>query len=169
MYLALLRQQSATLGNLDAILGKAVAYAEGRRFDPNNYLGLRLAPDMLPFAVQIRIACDSAKGTAANLSGKEAPRHEDTETTLAELRARIGLVREFVDSVTEADLAGVDPTRLVTVPAPKGKALPLLAYVVGRQIPNFYFHIAMTYALLRKAGVEIGKTDYLGALPLVDA
>jgi hypothetical protein len=79
-----------TLRNLKAILEKGVAYAEARKFDPNVLATQRLFPDMLPLSRQIQIASDAAKGTAARLSGTEAPKFEDTETTMAELIARVG-------------------------------------------------------------------------------
>src|SRR5437764_15170250 len=98
----LVRQFVRSLKNLDAILAKAQKHAETRKFDPDNYFGLRLFPDMLPFSAQVRIACDTAKATAANLSGKEAPKHEDNEKTFAELRARIAKCLAYLDTFTES-------------------------------------------------------------------
>ena len=92
-------QFGRTLRNLDAVLDKAKKYAEARKFDVNNFCTARLFPDMLPFVSQIRIACDKAKFAAANLSGKAAPKHEDTETTMAELRARIAKCLAFLDTL----------------------------------------------------------------------
>lgn len=169
MYYLVIRQFARTLRNLDAILGKAEQHAQARKFEVNNFMTARLTPDMLPFAAQIRIACDQAKAAAANLSGKEAPRHEDNETTVAELRARIGKCLAFLDSVTEKDFAGTTADQVIKMPRPPGKGLRAQEYILARQIPNFYFHVTTAYALLRQGGVEIGKTDYLGALDFVDA
>jgi uncharacterized protein len=168
MYYFVIRQFSRTLKNLDACLTKAQRYAEGRSFDVNNMVNARLAPDMLPFVAQIRIACDNAKIAAANLSGKPAPKHEDTETTFEELHARIGKALSFIDSLTEADFAKVTPDQVIKLAYPPNKALRASEYLVGRQIPNFYFHVATAYAILRSNGVDLGKSDYLGELPLID-
>jgi uncharacterized protein len=163
------RQLERSLKNLDAVLDKATKHAEARKFDVNNFLSMRLFPDMLPFVAQIRIACDSAKSTAANLAGKEAPRHEDTETTMEELRARIAKVLAYLATFTAADFERTTPNTLMKIPNPPGKALGADEYLFGRQIPNFYFHVTTAYDLLRHGGVELSKRDYLGPLNLVDA
>ena len=159
MYHLVIRQFARSLRNLDAILGKAIEYAKGRKFDPNNFLTARLAPDMLPFASQIRIACDSAKAAAANLSGKPAPKHEDNETTMDELRGRIAKCLGVLEGYGPADFASVQPDAIVKLKP--GEALRAEDYLLARQIPNFYFHVGMAYALLRHGGVPVGKADYL--------
>lgn len=169
MYHAVIRQFARTLRNLDAILGKAEQHAQARKFDVNNYLTARLAPDMLPFLAQIRIACDHAKNAAANLAGKTPPKHEDNEKTFEELHGRIAKALAFLDSLTEQDFAGTKPDTVVKLPYPAGKALHADEYLLGRQIPNFFFHVSTAYDLLRAGGVEIGKGDYIGALGLFDA
>src|SRR4051812_38709576 len=123
MYYIAIRQLARSLRNLDAVLEKATAYAQTRKFDVNNFLTARLAPDLLPFAAQIRIACDIAKMTAANLSGKEAPKHEDNEATMEQLRARIAKCLAFVDTFTAADFQRTTPQTKVKVQFPAGKAL----------------------------------------------
>ena len=169
MYFDIIRQFHHTLGNLDAILAKAETHATEHKFDVNNFMTARLAPDMLPFSVQIRIACDAAKLAAANLSGQVAPKHPDDETTFAELRGRVAKVREYLAGFKAEDFAGTTATKLVPIPYPPGKAMQAQEFALGRQVPNFFFHVSMTYALLRAGGVPIGKVDYLGALNIVDA
>jgi len=169
MYYLTIRQFARSLRNLDAILTKAETYAQQRGFDVNNLVSARLAPDMLPFVAQIRIACDNAKAAAANLSGKAAPKHEDNEKTFEELHGRIAKCLAFVDGLTEADFANVKPETPVKLQYPPNKALRANDYVFGRQIPNFYFHVVTAYDILRQAGVDVGKPDYLGELPLIDA
>ena len=169
MYHLAIRQFVRSLKNLDAILGKAVSFAESKKFDVNNFCSMRLAPDMLPFTVQIRIATDMAKAAAASLSGKEAPKFEDNETTIEELRARIGRCIGFLDGFNEKDFEKVTGKTLVKVPYPPGKAMLADEYLFGRQLPNFFFHVATAYNLLRQGGVEIGKGDFLGALQMQDA
>jgi len=165
----IVKQFARTLRNLDAVLEKAVKHAEARKFDVNNFCSARLFPDMLPFVAQIRIACDQAKAAAANLSGKEAPKHEDTETTMADLRARIGKCLAFLDTFTADDFKSVKPDTMIRLPNRPGKAIAAEEYLYARQIPNFFFHVTTAYDLLRHGGVEIGKSDYLGTLGFVDA
>ncbi len=168
LYFQTVQQFIRTLRNLDAILDKAIKHAEARKFDVNNFCTARLFPDMLPFLAQIRIACDTAKATAANLARKEAPKHEDTETTVEHLRGRIARCVAYLETFTTADFERTTPDTLVKLPNPAGKAVAADEYVFGRQIPNFYFHAATAYALLRHGGVELGKRDFLGPLKLVD-
>jgi hypothetical protein len=164
-----IRQFARTLKNLDACLSKAERYAQTRSFDVNNLINARLAPDMLPFVAQIRIACDNAKMAAANLSGKPAPKHEDDEKTFEELHGRIGKALSFIDSLSESDFSKTTADQPIKLAFPPNKALRATEYLVTRQIPNFYFHAAAAYAILRHNGVDLGKTDYLGDLPLFDA
>ena len=164
----IVKQFARTLRNLDAVLEKATKYAETRKFDVNNFLTARLFPDMLPFVNQIRIACDHAKSVAANMSGKEAPKHEDTETTMAELRARIAKCLAYLDTFTAADFERVKPDTMIRLPNRPGKAIAAQEYLYARQLPNFFFHVTTAYDLLRHGGVEIGKNDLLGTLGFVD-
>lgn len=152
------------LSNLLSVLDKAQAHAEVRKFDSQNYLGQRLAPDMLPFAWQIRIASDMAKSCMGRLAGAELPKWEDNEATLAELRAR---VQKTIDYVKSFDAARIDGSEARKITIPMRSSEPLVfdgeTYLKHFALPNFFFHVTTTYALLRQAGVEIGKTDYLGA------
>jgi len=168
MYYLAVRQFARTLRILDTILTKAERYAEARKFDVNNFVSARLAPDMLPLVVQIRVACDTAKMSAANLAQKEAPKHEDTEKTFEELHARIGKALAFIDGLTESDFAKATPDLVIKMANPQGKGLRANDYLFARQIPNFYFHVVSAYDILRHGGVDVGKSDYLGELPLVD-
>jgi hypothetical protein len=169
MYFQTVQQFIRTLKNLDAILEKAIAHAATRKFDVNNLCATRLFPDMLPFTSQIRIACDHAKNFAANLSGKVPPKHEDNETTMEQLRGRIGKCVEYLQTFTAADFARTTADTVVKLTFPAGKTILADDYMFGRQIPNFFFHTSIAYALLRESGVDIGKSDFLGALPLRDA
>ena len=151
------------LNNMLGWLDKAEAHAKAKKFDPNNWVGVRLTPDMLPFSAQIGIASDAAKGCVSRLAGVEVPKWEDKEVTLDELRARIRKTIDYVQSVPAAKIEGSE-AREITMPMPSGpmkfSGEPLLT---GLSMPNFMFHCTMTYALLRHGGVEIGKGDYLGA------
>ena len=151
-------------GNMLNWLDKAQAHAEARKFDSANYLGLRLAPDMLPFVRQIQIASDGAKGCVARLAGVEAPKWEDNEASLDDLRARIRKTIDYVQSVPAAQIDGSDGREIV-LPTRSGDPLRFTGenYLKHFVLPNLYFHCTATYALLRHAGVELGKKDYLGA------
>jgi uncharacterized protein len=172
MYYLTIRQFMRSLKNLDTILGKAESYAEARKFDVNNFLTARLYPDMLPFAVQVRIACDTAKNAAALLANKEAPKHEDNETTVAELRGRIHKCLAYLETLSAKDFERTTPEMVVKLPGSAtrpSKSLRADEFLVARQIPNFYFHVTTAYDILRQGGVEIGKGDYLGTLEFLDA
>ena len=152
------------LGNLAKWLDKAEAHATAKSYDTKVLLGARLAPDMLPLTTQIQIACDTAKYGVARLAGIEAPKFEDNETTLDELRERVRKTMAFVESVPAAQVNGSDD-RDITVPRRSGSmVLKGEIFLKHYAMPNFYFHVTTTYALLRHNGVDLGKMDYLGAL-----
>ena len=155
-----LRQMTAMLAWLD----KAETHAQAKKFDTAVYLGLRLAPDMLPLAAQIRIVSDGAKGCVARLSGTEPPKYEDNETTLDELRQRIRKTMDYLQSVPASSIDGSEG-RDITIPRRTSEPLLFKGEVFLKHfaLPNFFFHCTMTYALLRHNGVELGKYDYLGA------
>jgi hypothetical protein len=155
---------SRMLGNLVQWLDKAEAHARDRKFESQVYLGARLAPDMLPLSTQIQIACDAAKFCVARLAGSEAPPFADDEKTLDELRQRVKKTIEYLQSVPAARIDGSD-AREISVPRRTG-AITMTgeAYLKHFALPNFFFHVTTTYALLRHNGVELGKMDFLGAL-----
>ena len=150
------------LDNMLTWLDKAQQHAEARQFDTANYLGLRLAPDMLPLIKQIQIATDAAKGCVARLAGVEIPKYDDNEASFDDLRARIRRTIDFVQSVPEASFAGSE-TREIALPMRSGDTIRLdgQRYLEHWAQTNFHFHVSMTYALLRHAGVELGKADLL--------
>ena len=155
---------SRMLGNLVQWLDKAEAHARDRKFESQVYLGARLAPDMLPLSTQIQIACDAAKFCVARLAGSEAPPFADDEKTLDDLRQRVKRTIDYVQSVPAAQIDGSD-AREISVPRRTG-AITMTgeAYLKHFALPNFFFHVTTTYALLRHNGVELGKMDFLGAL-----
>ncbi len=150
--------------NMLVWLDKAQAHAEARKFDTANYLGLRLAPDMLPLVKQVQIATDMAKGCVARLSGVEAPKWDDNEATLEALRERIRKALDYVQSIPAAQIDGSEQREIV-LPTRVGDPMRFTGevYLKHYVLPNLYFHTSMAYGLLRHAGVELGKRDYLGA------
>jgi len=157
------RQMKKQLGQLDKWLEAAAAHADAKKFDPNLFLGFRLAPDQFSFVKQVQAACDTAKLAASRLTGKDAPAHPDTEQTIEELRARVRSVIAYLDGFTAADFAE-SATRSVTTPRWEGKTMTGANYFLEHGQPNFYFHLTHCYAILRHNGVGIGKRDYLGAM-----
>ena len=150
------------LSNLLHCLNKAEANAAARKFDPNVFVTMRLAPDMLPFAAQIRIACDAAKNGTARLAAIEAPKFEDNETTFAELQARVQKTLDWLATVPAASIDGREEAD-ITFPVGRDKTRTMKgeAYLKHWALPNLFFHVTTAYALLRHAGVDLGKADYL--------
>lgn len=155
------------LGNLSAILDKASSSAADRKFDVSVLWGSRLAPDQFNFVRQIQMSCDTAKTCAALLTGKEKemPAHPDTEQTLPELNARIQSVIAYLGTFTAKDFEGA-AERHIARPRWEGKYLTGEEFLVQHALPNFYFHFTTAYAILRHNGVNVGKKDYLGPMPL---
>ena len=151
-----------TLGNLSAILDKAAAHAEAKKIDPLALTSFRLYPDMFPFTRQIQIACDAAKGAVARLAGVENPKHEDTEKTFEELKARIAKTIAFIKTVKAEQIDGTEDKEIALKVGGKDLKFSGVQYLLGFAQPNFYFHVATAYNILRHNGIEIGKTDFLG-------
>ncbi|MDB4966146.1 MAG: hypothetical protein JWN44_1835 [Myxococcales bacterium] len=162
-----LPQYAKMLHNLDLCLEKAIAHAKAKSFEVDTLVQARLAPDQYALDRQIQSACDSAKFSAAYLSGKQAPAHPDTEKTIAELRTRIKSCLAFLETVTAADVVGGEDRKV----APKwlgGKWVKGDQFLVQASLPNFYFHVTTAYSILRHNGVDVGKMDFMGSLPLRD-
>ncbi len=164
---ATVTQFSKMLRNLSAFLDKAVANGEARKFDPEILLQARLAPDQFPLLRQIQIACDTAKLGVSRLTGKEAPSHPDDEKTFADVRARIASTLGWLETIGARDFDST-AERTITQPRWQGKTLTGHEFAMNHVIPNFYFHVATAYAILRHNGVDLGKKDYLGAMPFRD-
>jgi len=163
MYESLIPVANRILSNLSVILDKGAAFAEAKKIEPTVLTGARLAPDMFPLTRQVQIACDMIKGAAARLGGVEVPKHEDTETTFAELKARIAKVQAFISSVPAANFGGSED-KAITLTMRRGDLhFNGLDYLRNYVLPNFYFHVTTTYAILRHNGVELGKSDFIGA------
>ena len=167
MFYRTLSQFKKQLGQVDKWLETAAAFAQSKSFDPSVFLTLRLAPDQFAFARQVQATCDVAKLAASRLSGKDAPAHADTEQTLDELRTRVRAVVAYLDGFSEKDFESA-ATRSITQPRWEGKTMSGADYFVEHAVPNFFFHLSHTYAILRHNGVNLGKRDYLGPLSLRD-
>lgn len=152
------------LNAMSGVLTKAEAHATAKNIDPSVLLQARLAPDMFPLVRQVQIAVDFAKGVSGRLAEVELPKYDDNEATFAELQALISKVLAFVDTLKPEQVDGKEWIEIVTRPGtPKEKRFTGQAYLLTYGLPQFFFHVTTTYAILRHNGVEIGKRDYMGA------
>jgi len=162
LHTLVVEQAAHTLGCISAVLDKALAHAEAKKFDPNVLLGSRLAPDMFPLARQVQIATDAVKLGAARLARQEAPRFEDTEQTIPELKARIARTIDFLKSLPANAFEGGEDVDIKIALRDRTVEMKGLPYLSGWVLPNFFFHCSMVYAILRHNGVDLGKRDFLG-------
>ena len=162
MYQASVPRFVNMLSNLSNIIDKAQAHVDARKIDAAVLPAVRLFPDMLPLTSQVQIACDSAKGAVARLAGVEIPAFEDTEKTLADLKARIAKTVAFIQTLNAAQIDGTEDKEIVLKRGDKETRYTGMKFLLGHAVPNVYFHITTAYNILRHNGVEIGKRDYLG-------
>jgi hypothetical protein len=154
------------LNALAAVLDKAAAHVAAKKIDPTVLVGWRLAPDMFSLGRQVQVACDQAKNGSARLAGVEPPKFEDNETTLDQLKERITKTVAFLKTL-DAKAIDASSDREITFPLGANKGQMKGAdYLDHFMLPNFYFHLTAAYALARNFGVEVGKRDFLGAIPL---
>jgi hypothetical protein len=162
MYQASAPRFANSLNNLSAILDKAQAHCEAKKIDPAVLLASRLYPDMFPLLRQVQIASDSAKGPVARLAGVDVPKYEDTEETIADLKARLAKTIDFVSSVKPAQIDGTEEKDIHLKLGPREVDWKGMQYLLGFALPNFYFHVVTAYDILRHNGVEVGKRDFIG-------
>jgi len=153
------------LKNIDGWLATSIAHADRKKFDVNNLMKARLAPDQFAFDKQVQTACDNAKFIAARLAGKDWPSHADVETTVDQLRARVASVVAYLETFKPEDFVGAAERR-ISLPWMEGKWMRGDEYVAQFALANFYFHVTTVYALLRHNGVELGKRDFVGGVPM---
>ncbi|MCW1401750.1 DUF1993 domain-containing protein [Novosphingobium sp. MW5] len=150
---------------LSGVLAKGQAHAEAKGTDEANYLTMRLVPDMLPLSAQVRIACDVPRRGIVRMAGGEPAPMDDREGTFADLQARIADTIAVLEGVTPESLEGAEE-RTIVLPSPRGEmTFAGRDFLFGFVLANLHFHCTMAYALLRGAGVELGKADYMGAPP----
>jgi len=152
---------------LAAIVDKAVAQCAERKIDPAVLLADRLAPDMFPFSRQVQLSCDFAKNTMSRLAGREPPRFEDVETTVPELQERIARTLALVDSIPAAEIDGSERRTITLTIGGQSMSFEGQPYLLQFALPNFYFHLTTAYAILRHNGIQIGKRDFIGSIPML--
>jgi hypothetical protein len=157
------------LGALDGVLGKAQAHAAARKIDESVLLGCRLAPDMFPLSRQIHIACDFAKSATARLAGLEVPTWADDEATFTQFRARASRTIDYVRGFNAAQIDGSEDREITLKVGGNPRTFKGRPYLLQFVMPNFYFHTTAAYAILRHNGVELGKRDFMGQVPGINA
>lgn len=152
------------LGGLADVLAKAEAHAEARKIEPPALLHARLFPDMFALVRQVQVACDFASGVGARLAGVEVPAYDATEQSFADCQARIAKTLAFIGGLDAEAFAAAAEREIVIRPGtPKERRFSGQAYLLSYGLPQFFFHVATAYGILRHNGVEIGKKDYMGA------
>ena len=168
MFHRVIAQCTQGLKNFETLLDKAEQDAALKNYDVGVLMNSRLAPSQPPFMRQVQLACDDVRSVAAHLSGQSPPAHEDSELTIEDLRARIRKTVAYAESVRQTQYEGaVD--RKVSITGVPDKEIRGMDYLLQVAVPNTFFHLTAAYDILRHSGVDIGATDYLGPLRLIDA
>jgi uncharacterized protein len=155
------------LAALSGVLDKAADFAASKKVDSSVLLSYRLAPDMFALARQVQIACDQAKNGGARLAGIDPPKFEDNETSIDQLKERIAKTIVFVKTLDTTAIDGALDREITFPLGPNNKGhMKGADYLNHFVLPNFYFHLTAVYAIVRHCGVDIGKRDFLGAVPL---
>jgi uncharacterized protein len=165
MYAASVPVYQRQLTAISKVLDKAQAWAAARKVDEAVLVGTRMIPDMLPFSRQVQIACRFAEESTARLAGAEIPKApENAEKNLTELKARISAVLSYIGGFKPAQIDGSEDKETTITVGGNPMTLKCAQYLEHFAMVNFYFHCTTTYAILRQAGVEIGKRDFIGSL-----
>lgn len=163
MYEASVPVFNQILNSLAAIIDKAETHANLKNIEPAALLQARLYPDMFPFARQVQVAADFAKGCSARLAGVEVPRYEDTEKSFSDLRERVAKTLAFINDLPRDAIEASAQRDIVTGSGVTARKFKGQVYLVHYAMPHFYFHATTAYALLRHNGVDIGKKDFIGS------
>jgi hypothetical protein len=150
---------------LSGILDKAASFAEEKKIDPAVLCATRLYPNMFSLARQVQLSCDFAKNTTARLAGTDPPKFEDVETNLVELKARIARTLDFLAKQDPKAIDAAKGREIAFSVGPNKMKMPADQYVTHFAMPNFFFHVTTAYAILRACGIDVGKRDFMGAVP----
>lgn len=157
------------LGGLSGVLEKAASFAAERKIEPSVLLQSRLYPDMFPLVRQVQIATDAAKAGGARLAGIETPSWPDTEASFEEVQARIARAVAFLQALDRDQVEGAGSRTISFAVGKQAMSMTGADYVTGWMLPNFFFHVTTAFAILRHNGVEVGKRDFLGNVPVAAA
>jgi hypothetical protein len=155
-----------SLRNLDRWLAMASTHVQTTQVPVDTLINARLAPDQFILVRQVQTACDNAMFIPGRLAGKEWPSHPDTESTFEQLRARIESVTGYLGTFSREDFDDIADRKIKLPWMKDGTWLHAEEYVVQFALPNFYFHVVTAYSILRHKGVQLGKADYIGGLPI---
>jgi Uncharacterized protein conserved in bacteria len=164
MYAATIPVYTRFLTALSGVLAKAEAHVEAQGLKPEALLDFRLYPDMLSFTRQVQLACDFATRGADRLCGREVRSFPDTETSFAELQARIAAARAYLEAFTPADFDGAEAREVVLKLRMGEMQMSGAQFLEGYAKPQFFFHMTTAYDILRHNGVVLGKRDFMGAV-----
>ena len=154
------------LNGLSAVLDKAAAWAAARKVNEADLLNMRLSPDMFNLMRQVRAVTDHAANAAGRLSGKELLKFANDETTIAQLKDRIAKTIEYLKGMKAGEIDGTEAKEIkITFPSGQVREFTGQSLLLGNALPNFYFHAATAYDIVRQCGVEVGKRDFMGAPP----
>jgi hypothetical protein len=151
------------MANLAALLDRAGAYAESRRIDPAVLLSMRLSPNMFNLTRQV---CEGQRHVVlsrALLAGQPAPAVLEMEADITELKARIGHPVAFLQSLPHGAIeASAEREVVFTFRNGATRALTGRSLLATFTLPQFFFHLTTAYDILRHAGVDLIKKDFLG-------
>lgn len=162
-----LPQMHRMVGQLTVWLDKAEAHATAKKFDPQVLLAARLAPDQWHFTRQVHALTTAPVRLAALLRGLEPPTLAELEPTMTAVRARVEETLAHLAALRPEEFRGAEE-RVIPLPFLPGKGMNAPAFVLQFSLPNFYFHAATAYSILRHNGVDVGKIDFLGQLEIRD-
>ena len=155
------------LNGLSAVLDKAAAWAAARKVNEADLLNMRLSPDMFNLMRQVRAVTDHAANAAGRLSGKELLKFANDETTIAQLKDRVAKTIEYLKGMKAGEIDGTEAKEIkITFPNGNVREFTGQSLLLGNALPNFYFHAATAYDIVRQCGVEVGKRDFMGAPPV---
>ena len=120
----------------------------------------RLAPDMLPLGTQVAFACNQPRGFSQWCTGEPVQNLDPAVPSLEIARAHIADTRARVLAIA-CDDGKLEETKRIGLGPGRHCELTGHGYVSEYLLPNFYFHITTTYAILRMLGVPVGKADYM--------
>ena len=155
---------SHMLGNLDRLVSRAEAHAEANGIEPSVLLKARLFPTMQDFTFQVQVCTDMAKSCAARLAGTAVPKWSDDEETFADVHARIKKALDFLAPFAPEQFEGSENLQLTVKLGSHTVDFTGKSYLLGFVLPNFYFHMATAYNLLRHNGLDLRKRDFLGEI-----
>ena len=151
------------LGSLSEILHTTELHQTENNIEANALLQARLFPDMFALTRQVQIAADFARGVTSRLAGVEVPKYDDKEQTFADLHALLAKTLAYLDSFTPEQINGQEDREIITRPGtPKERRFNGQDYLLSYGIPQFFFHVSTSYAILRHSGINVGKRDYMG-------